>query len=376
MYSCKKFYDLLVSNEINFYAGVPDSLLKNFCSYINEHVDKSKHIITVNEGAAIALSSGYYLATKKLGLVYMQNSGQGNAINPLLSLADPLVYGIPMLLLVGWRGQPGVKDEPQHAKQGIVTLQLFETMRIKYNILSENETEKTVKELVEYSQKNNCPVALIIPKFFFSEHTSKNINKKPLYQSKIGREKAINIIIESIVDNSVIVSTTGKISRELFEVREKHQMSHDKDFLVVGSMGHASEIAHGIALMKPNKKVYCLDGDGALLMHMGNMAVIGQSCLNNYTHIVLNNGVHDSVGGQPTVGLNVSFSEIAKATGYRNVFKITEESEIFDVFKELNAVFGPNFVEIIVKPGSRSNLGRPTITPERIKENFINGLEE
>ena len=378
MYSCEKFYDLLKSNEISFYTGIPDSLLKNFCSYINDNVDKSRHITAANEGGAVALASGYYLSSKKLGLVYMQNSGQGNAINPLLSLADPLVYGIPMLLMVGWRGQPGIKDEPQHAKQGIVTLELFDSMGIKYTILSLKNVERTIKESIEYSKTNNCPVALIVPKGFFAEHANAldSIRKKKLNENDIEREKAIEIIVNNISEKSVVVSTTGKISRELFEIRKNYQMSHSKDFLVVGSMGHASEIAHGIALTKPNKKVYCLDGDGALLMHMGNMAIIGQSCLKNYIHIVLNNGVHDSVGGQPTVGLNISFTDIAKATGYKNVFKLSEESEIIKVFKELNTVSGPSFVEISVKPGARKNLGRPTITPVQIKEAFMNELED
>ena len=243
MYKCDTFYKLLKKNNINFFTGIPDSLLKNFCAFLTDNINNNSHIIAANEGSAVALAAGHYLSTSNIGLVYMQNSGQGNAINPLVSLADPLVYGIPMLLLVGWRGEPGVKDEPQHAKQGIITKELFETLGIQYKVVTEKSIEDNLKEMCEHSLKNTCPVALLVRKNFFEP----NITRKPAnHATGMSRERSIQIICENLPsDKFAFVSTTGMISRELFEIRQSKKRLYNDDFLVVGSMGTCFPNSYG-----------------------------------------------------------------------------------------------------------------------------------
>jgi phosphonopyruvate decarboxylase len=270
MIKAKEFYDELLKNNIDFFTGVPDSLLKSFCAYIKDNVSSDKNIVSANEGNAIGLAAGYHLGTRKIGLVYMQNSGIGNAVNPLASLADKLVYSIPMLLVIGWRGEPNKKDEPQHKKQGLITVETLELLGIKYKVLDEStsndEMRLKVKKAYSYMKENNEPYALVIKKDTFEEYKLKN---NIVTDFEMTREESIETIINNMKNEAVIVSTTGMASRELFELREKYNDGHNKDFLTVGSMGHASQIALGIALSNKDKEVYCIDGDGALLMHLG-----------------------------------------------------------------------------------------------------------
>jgi phosphonopyruvate decarboxylase len=372
MIDVKEFYDELLNNEIDFFAGVPDSLLKSFCAYIKDNVSNEKNIIAANEGNAIGLASGYYLATKKIPLVYMQNSGLGNALNPLASLADKLVYSIPMLLIIGWRGEPNKKDEPQHKKQGLITTETLDMLGIKYKILdeftSDYEMRKEVKKSYTYMKEKNEPYALVIKKDTFGEYKLKNKLDSNL---EMTREEAIEILISKIKEDSLIVSTTGMASRELFEIREKYKQDHSRDFLTVGSMGHASQIALTIALNKKDKEVYCIDGDGALLMHLGGLAIIGNLEPNNFRHILINNGAHDSVGGQDTVGFKVDMIAITKACGYKNCYSCSSREELIDLLEKINDVEGPVFLEIKVKKGARKDLGRPTTTPVENKNAFM-----
>lgn len=370
MIGAERFYSLLKEKDIDFFTGVPDSLLKDFCAYITDNVDSHRNIIAANEGNAVALAVGHYLATKKIGLVYMQNSGIGNAINPLLSLVDPLVYSIPLLLLIGWRGEPGKKDEPQHLKQGQVTLQLLDTMGIKYEILSsdEDKVRKSIENAMEYMVKNKSPYALIVPKGIFSKYELKNMIKT---NYELSREEALEKIVLGLKDNDIIVSTTGKASRELFELREKYGQSHEKDFLTVGSMGHSLSIAMGIALEHPDKTVYCIDGDGSLLMHMGGLAIAGSMSPKNLKHIVINNGSHDSVGGQPTVGFDIDMQQIAKGTGYKLILKAETEEDLLQSMVKINNTPELTFLEVMVNKGSREDLGRPTTTPIENKDEFM-----
>ena len=254
------FYDQLASHGVEFFTGVPDSLLKEFCLCIDDRILRNKHIITVNEGNAVALATGYYLAQKSLPLVYMQNSGLGNAVNPLLSLCDPDVYSIPMLVMIGWRGEPGVKDEPQHLKQGKVQLKLLESIDIPYEIISKDDDqfEMTISSAVKPAKNESRPAVLLIKKGTFEKYGKK---RKRSDDQRMNREKALEIILKNLDDNAVVVSTTGKTSREIFEIREKKGQSHQQDFLTVGSMGHCSSIALGIALSKPEREVVCIDGD-------------------------------------------------------------------------------------------------------------------
>ena len=311
MITPEKFYKALNENSITFFAGVPDSLLKSFCAYLSDHTSLEKNIITANEGGAVALAAGHYLATGQPGLVYMQNSGLGNAVNPLTSLADEKVYSIPLLLLIGWRAEPGVKDEPQHAKMGEITLKMLETLKIPYRVLGDN-FEKTIREAKDYMIKNSAPFAIVVKKDTFESYPPARLSLAVDNSGLLSREEAIKTIVPLLEDDNVIVSTTGMASRELFELRERNKQGHERDFLTVGSMGHASQIALGIALEKPSQPVYCFDGDGAVIMHMGHLAIIGQVKPENFRHIVFNNLVHDSVGGQPTAARNISFAKISQ----------------------------------------------------------------
>jgi phosphonopyruvate decarboxylase len=369
------FYDQLASHGVEFFTGVPDSLLKEFCLCIDDFIPKDKHIITANEGNAVALAAGYYLAQKSLPLVYMQNSGLGNAVNPLLSLCDPDVYSIPMLVMIGWRGEPGVKDEPQHAKQGKVQLKLLESMDIPYEIISKDDDQFEMKILsaVETAKNENRPAVLLIKKGTFEKY-SKEIQK--FDDQRMKREEALEIILKNLDDNAIVVSTTGKTSREIFEIREKRGQSHEQDFLTVGSMGHCSSIALGIALAKPHRQVVCIDGDGAMLMHLGSLTSIASLKLKNFRHILVNNEVHESVGGQETAAKNLDLSAIVEAMGSSKTFKAKTPTELKANITDFMECVGPSFLEVKIRPGSREDLGRPTIKPVYNKENFMGFLEK
>ncbi len=364
------FYKNLLIHNVNFFTGVPDSLLKEFCLCVDDFVSQKKHIITANEGNAIALASGYHLATGELPMVYMQNSGLGNAINPLLSLCDPDVYSIPIILLIGWRGEPGVKDEPQHIKQGRVQLDLLKTMDIPFEIISKDEKEfdKKIFKSIKIAKKHNRPVALLVKKGTFDVYKNPKKNKNNTLMS---REEALNIILNNLSDDSIIISTTGKTSREIFEIREKNNELHNKDFLTVGSMGHCSSIALGIAIAKPERKVICIDGDGSLIMHMGSLSTIGKLNTSNFCHILINNKVHESVGGQQTSADIINISSLAKANGYNNVFSLNDKEQLEAQINKFIKYPGPWLLEVLVKAGSRKNLGRPSIKPIENKLDFM-----
>lgn len=375
MLECSYFYEHLRERGISFFAGVPDSLLKDICAYIFDHAPRESHIIAANEGGAVGLAIGHFLATGKPGLVYMQNSGQGNAINPLMSLADKDVYGIPMILLVGWRGEPGVKDEPQHIKQGKITKELFDTIGIPCAVLPDSNEDalRVVEESVRKTIAQNQPVALLVRSGTFTPYQLQN---KVANKYILSREKAIKVIIDALDADTVVVSTTGKASRELYEYRESQASSHSKDFLTVGGMGHASQIALGMALAKPEQTICCLDGDGAALMHMGGLGIVSSAEALNYKHIILNNGVHDSVGGQPTVGFFVDFCLAAKGMGYANTFLAETKEELERLLPRFVKQSGPVLLEVRVAAGARTDLGRPRSTPEDNKSalmEFIDG---
>lgn len=368
------FIEKLRENGIDCFAGVPDSLLKNMCAYITDHFDAAHNIIAANEGAAVGLAAGHYLATGKPACVYMQNSGEGNIINPLASLTDQEVYNIPVLLLIGWRGRPGVHDEPQHVKQGKVTTGLLNVMGINYEVLAKEE-DKAEKQIVKAIKAlhNKDAFALVIEKDTFDEYKLQNVEVNDLTMS---REEAIQTVAAALGERDCIVSTTGMISRELFEYRAAMNQSHERDFLTVGSMGHASQIALGIALAQPERRVWCFDGDGAAIMHMGSMAIVANKAPKNYVHVVFNNGAHDSVGGQPTVGLRIDLPSIAKAVGYKATYSVENKAELEAVLKEVSGFESPALLEIKVKKGNRKDLGRPTTTPIQNKEALMSFLQK
>lgn len=375
MVSPKFFIDTLKSFDIDFFAGVPDSLLKNICAYITDNLPAKQNIIAANEGGAMGIAAGYHLATGKVPVVYMQNSGEGNIINPLASLTDKEVYNIPVLLVIGWRGRPGVKDEPQHVKQGKVTTGLLNTMGINYAILPKDEegAAKQIKIAADFMKATNECYSLVIEKDTFEDYKLQNVEKNDLTMS---REEAIQKVAASIEDNACIVSTTGMISRELFEARTAWGQGHERDFLTVGSMGHASQIALGIALQKPERRVYCFDGDGASIMHMGNMAITASMKCKNYVHVVFNNGAHDSVGGQPTVGLKIDLCAVAKAVGYASTYSVDTLEALAETLALIKSAEGPVLLQVCVKKGNRKDLGRPTTTPIQNKEALMEFLNK
>ena len=370
------FYELLQENGTDFFTGVPDSLLKNFCAYITDTADKTHHIIAANEGCAVGLAAGYYFATNTIPLVYMQNSGLGNTVNPLLSLADKDVYSVPLLLVIGWRGEPGgAHDEPQHIKQGKVTCALLDAMEIPYAILETDEEKAAIQIIHTYKmiKERNAPFALVVRKDCFAPYTLKSNDSVP---AEMTREQAIEQIIAHAPSNAVFVSTTGMASRELYELREKNQQKHDTDFLTVGSMGHASQIALGIALCKTHRKVVCIDGDGAAIMHLGALSTIGTQKPQNMIHIVLNNGAHDSVGGQPTVGRKINLCAAALACGYDQALSVAAPEALLSNLKIAFASPGTVFIEVMVSKGARPDLGRPKSSPIENKKAFMALLEE
>lgn len=377
--SPESFLKHLISREILFFTGVPDSLLKYLCLCIDNSKDlENNHIITSNEGSAIGLASGYHIGTNKIPLVYMQNSGIGNAINPLLSLSDSKVYSIPMLILIGWRGEPGVKDEPQHLSQGEVQIDLLNSLKLPYNIISGESTDYKMK--IDYgldvAKKKQAPFVILIKKNTFSK-IKFDSNKKRKNILPLSREFCLNFLLKSLPHNAIIVSTTGKTSREIFELRKLNNQSHENDFLTIGSMGHCSSIALGIAKTNPHLDIYCIDGDGSMIMHMGSLSTIGQELPNNFHHILINNYAHESVGGQKTSSEIINFELLSKSLNYKDYYSANDRVSLNKLVKKiLNKTNNPAFFEIQVQPGSRLDLGRPTITPKENKIKLMKKINE
>lgn len=367
------FVDVLCCD---FYTGVPDSQLKALCNYLmNTYgIDEKHHIIAANEGNCTALAAGYHLATGKVPVVYMQNSGEGNIINPVASLLNDQVYAIPCIFVIGWRGEPGIHDEPQHIYQGKVTCDLLDLMDIE-NFVIDKET--TVEELsgvmgqFKVSLDNGKCVAFVV------RRNALTYDEKVVYENDndMLREEIIEHIV-NVTGNNPIVSTTGKASRELFEIRESNNQPHKYDFLTVGSMGHTSSIALGVAINKPDEKVWCIDGDGSVLMHMGSMGVVGNVKPKNLVHIVINNGAHETVGGMPTVSSTMNIINIAKACGYSYCVSIDNFDDLDSELKKVKSLDKLCFIEVLCSIGAREDLGRPTTTALENKENFMKFLSQ
>ena len=355
----------------DFYTGVPDSQLKALCNYLmNTYgIDPQHHIIAANEGNCTALAAGYHLATGKVPVVYMQNSGEGNIINPVASLLNDKVYAIPMVFVVGWRGQPGTHDEPQHIYQGEVTVRLLEDMDIRTFVITKDTTDEEAAAAMEEFRSvlaQGKDVAFVIGKGALT-YDGKVVYKN---DNTMVREDIIRHIVKAS-GKDPIVSTTGKASRELFEIREANGQGHQYDFLTVGSMGHSSSIALGVALQKPDTRVWCVDGDGAVLMHMGSMAVLGANAPKNMIHVVINNGAHETVGGMPTVAAEIDLVAIAKACGYPYAVSVDSFDDLdreLEAAKERNAL---SLIEVKCSIGARDDLGRPTTTALENKQNFM-----
>ena len=375
--NCDVFLNILKDNlEIDFYTGVPDSQLKPLCDTLFSKFGLGKqHIIAANEGAAVGIAAGHYISTGKPALVYLQNSGIGNIINPVASLLNEKVYAIPCVFVVGWRGEPGTKDEPQHIFQGEITIKLLELMKIKCFILSRETTQEDYANFIIQSKKDIAEgksVAIIVRKGALKSDVSTNYTNK----NKFLREDALKTIISQSGERDIFISTTGKTSRELFEIRESLNQGHYKDFLTVGSMGHSSMIAMGIALNVPDRTVWCIDGDGALVMHLGSMLVLAKTGCKNFIHVVINNGAHESVGGMPVAYGKAEFYTMAKEAGYKLCLSVANQTELIDAIKKVQKQEKPCFIEINATLGSRDDLGRPTTTPKENKEALMSYLIE
>ena len=368
------FYESLRRHGLDYFTGVPDSLLKDLCAYITDQVPAQSHVINANEGSAVAIAAGYHLATGHIPAVYLQNSGTGNAINPLLSLADPAVYAIPMLLIIGWRGEEGVGDEPQHVTQGRVQERLLDAIGVPFAVVDADthDHDALIGRMIREMADDPRPRALLIRKGTFAAYTP---DARPATDSELTRADALEILLERLRPDDLLVSTTGMASREVFDFRERHGQGHDHDFLTVGSMGHCSQIALGLAQHLPERSVVCVDGDGAVLMHMGSLAIIGSQAPTNLLHIVINNGAHDSVGGQPTAAMQVDLGAVALACGYRSAEVATTQDEISGAATRLRAIPGPALLEIRVASDARTNAGRPTTTPVQNKVAFMEAIE-
>lgn len=370
------FYSLLHDEyHTDCFCGVPDSLLKDLCAYITDNTTSEQHTITANEGNAIGLAAGHYLATGRPAVVYMQNSGIGNCVNPLLSLTDAEVYNIPALLLIGWRGEPGKKDEPQHVKQGKVTDSLLETMGIRYAVLPPcyDEAKVAVADAFQYMQTTKCPFAFIVQKGTFDKY---QLQKQQSNSYVMSRESAIETVLSCLGEADIVVSTTGHISREVYAVRERRKEGHKRDFLTVGAMGHASSIALGIALQKTHRRIICMDGDGAYLMHGGAIVVNASKAPKNFRHIVFNNEAHDSVGGQPTAVASAALSRMALSAGYQAAYCADSQEELSRVLPAFLQEEGICLLEIKVKCGARADLERPKEKPQENKELFMEYLND
>ena len=374
MIPCEELFNIFKKNDLDFFTGVPDSTFKDWMSFLSDENNRRlSNIIACNECEATAIAAGYYLSNNKIPVVYLQNSGEGKTVNPLTSLCDREVYSIPLILMIGWRGQPGIPDEPQHKKMGRITLSLLDVLEIPYRILSEDleEIKAQIKEVKEMVERESRPVAIIIKSGLLEKYSSK-IETNNNYE--MNREDAIKIIINNLKGSEIVVSTTGKTSRELFEYRKKLGQE-TRDFYTVGSMGCASSLGFSIALQKTNKRVIIFDGDGAAIMQMGAIATIGHYKPKNFFHFIFDNESHDSTGGQPTVSKTLNFEKIALASGYSYGKTIKNKQELEEEIKSLDKLAGPAMIVVKVNKGSRQDLGRPTKTPQENKDSFMEFLK-
>ena len=361
--------NLLKKNNTNFFTGVPDSVLKELSSYLK---NQRNHIIATSEGSAVSIGIGHYLSTKKIPCIYMQNSGLSNALNPLISIAHKKVYSIPLILIIGWRGSPKVKDEPQHNVKGKITREILKLLNIKYTILRSNKDFKKFDKQIKHAKKNNTIVACLIEQGTLHKN-SKSSSKKDFYS--LDKEYFLKTLIKEIPTRSKVISSTGYNSRELMYLRKKFNLNKSKDFYMVGGMGHTSSVALGYSLVSKNN-TFCIDGDGAFLMHTGSIAEIGSRSVKRFKHIVINNGCHDSVGGQPTRAGNIDLEKIASSFGYKVFPSCKSKDALIETLEKFMSSQDCSFLEIKANPGFRNNLGRPTTSPEENKVCFMQSIQK
>ena len=376
MIELQNVYGTLKRAGVDFISGVPDTLLNDFCLGLDSHWDKEQHVLAANEGNAIALAAGYHIATNTVPLVYMQNSGMGNSMNPLISLTDKCIYSIPMVILIGWRGQPGSGDWPQHQRQGELSPVLLDALNIPYKILDENEESSlaSIEWSVEEARKTHQPTALLVKKNVLAKKEKSGFDESDQIYG-LSREEAIKQIISELPDDTLFVASTGRITRELHAIRDSLGQSHEHDFLNVGAMGHAVSIAAGIAIAHPNRIVACLDGDAAALMHMGSLPITANIELENLFHIVLNNGIHESVGGQKSVGFSANFTGIARNSGYDTLETfVSIPSDLKQGLDFLKGTKKSGFLEVRIKKGMRADMPILKADTVALKDQFVTSI--
>ena len=364
MIDVETLISLLKKNKCDFYTGVPDSVLKELSSYLQIN-NKNKHIISTNEGSAVSIGIGYYLATKKLPIVYMQNSGLSNSLNPLISIAHKKVYSIPLILIIGWRGSPRIKDEPQHNVKGLITEKILKLLDIKYTILRSNIDLKKFDKQIKFAKKNKSIVACLIEQGTLKK--SNKLNKKDLYN--LNKEYFLKTFLQSLRKNTKVISSTGYNSRELMYLRNKYNFKNYKDFYMVGGMGHTSSVALGYSLAS-KKNIICIDGDGSLLMHLGSIKTAGTFAKKNFKYVLLNNSSHDSVGGQNTFANNVDFQKLSKSLGFKNFYLVKSKKDLDKQIKEFLSQTQLSFLEVKVGNSKIKKLPRPTDLI-KIKDEFM-----
>ena len=375
MVNQQELFDALFDMGVDFFTGVPDSLLNDFCLYMTNNLPASEHVMAANEGNAIGIAAGHFMATGKLPLVYMQNSGIGNATNPLLSLTHDCVYGIPMLLVIGWRGDPSINDHAQHKKQGELTPVLMTDMDIPYEILDDDNTViEKFRWAANKAREISSPVALIAKKAILTQK-----EKKQMYPESplMNREEAVSVVIDVFGDGAVYLGTTGRATREVHEQLKMHGVSEGHEWQNVGSMGHVSSVGLGLALARPDKKIVVFDGDAAAVMHLGAFATNCRYKAANLIHIVLNNGVNESVGGQQSAGQLIDLTGVAKSCGYRNVgHAVKTKEELQQVLKTLPGDDMPTFIDVYVRQGIRPDMPKLNIDHKAQKEALMNYLKK
>ncbi len=374
------FVDQLAALGVRFVAGVPDTILCELAGRLGAPDSPLRHLVACNEGAAVAAAIGHHLASGAVAAVYLQNSGLGHAANPLASLAAPEVCSIPLLLLVGWRGELAddgtqLADEPQHRLQGRLTPAQLDLLGIAHETLgpADSDPAAALRRLLRLALRRQRPVALLLRRGTFAPAPAGSVGP-PLAAGapQMSREQAIEACLRALPAGAATVATTGMASRELFDLRRRRGEPHDLDFLVVGAMGHASHVALGLCCADPGRPVLCLDGDGAALMHLGALA----SCAGarGLLHVVLNNGAHESVGCQPTSAPALRLAALARACGYARVATVRSAASLEAAVRDFLEGGQSGFIEAVCRVGHRADLGRPALAPREAARQFMRAL--
>jgi phosphonopyruvate decarboxylase len=384
MLEARDFVEAARARGFQWYAGVPCSYLTPFINYVLQ--DSSlRYVSMANEGDAVALVAGVTLGGDGhggpgRGIAMMQNSGLGNAVSPLTSLT--WTFGLPQLLIVTWRGQPGVPDEPQHALMGPITPSMLDTMQIAWELFPTEVAQlpAVLERALQHMDATGRPYALLMQKGSVATTqlhaaspltvaqgpaTRVVVRRSPIAAAeRPSREAALReIVADTAAGKTVLLASTGFCGRELYAIADRANHLY-----MVGSMGCVTPLALGLALARPDLKVIALDGDGAALMRLGAFATVGASAPRNFWHLLLDNSAHESTGGQATVSATVAFADVAAACGYRSCL---DTDAVEQLAPWLNLADGPHFARLLTRTGTPKDLPRPQVTPVQVRERFM-----